>query len=154
MHRFLNMTHNKQQNTILLTKEEAQADRNWLVFDAKGKTLGRLATEIAKILSGKHKTTYTPHADCGDGVIVLNAKEVKVTGSKESRKKYYYYTGHIGGLREVPYSVMKERKPEFIIETAVKRMLPASKLRNAQMRRLRIFADAEHGMTAQKPVTV
>lgn len=148
------MSKNYFQKSVLLSKEEARTSKNWLIFDAKGKTLGRFASEIVKVLRGKHKPSYTPHVDCGDGVIVLNAKDIRVTGSKETRKNYYYYTGHIGGLREIPYSVMKDRNPEYIIRHAIKKMMPRSKLTNAQLKRLRIFKDAEHDHTAQKPVEV
>lgn len=127
---------------------------NWLVFDAKGKTLGRFASEIAKVLRGKHKPTFTPHEDVGDGVIVINADKIEVTGSKESRKVYRYYTGHISGLREIPYRVMMARKPEAILERAIHGMLPRTKLGRAQRKRLRIFKGEEHGMAAQKPIAV
>lgn len=139
------------KKTFFLTKEDAEKDRNWFIFDAKGKTLGRFASEIAKILRGKHKTTFTPHNDCGDGVVIINAKEVAVTGSKEARKTYTRYTGNIGGLRETPFSVMRERKPDYIIRLAVKGMMPKTRLGNAQLKRLRIFAGSEHNMQAQQP---
>lgn len=148
------MSKHNFQKSVLLSKEEARSSKNWLIFDAKGKTLGRFASEIVKVLRGKHKTNYTPHVDCGDGVIVLNAKGIRVTGSKETRKNYYYYTGHIGGLREVPYAVMKDRNPEYIIRHAVKKMMPRSKLTNAQLKRLRVFADDKHDHASQKPVEV
>lgn len=137
--------------TFSLTKEAAERDRTWFLFDAKGKTLGRFASEVAKILRGKHKTSFTPNADCGDGVVIINAKDVHVTGSKEARKTYHKYTGHIGGHRETPFSVMRERKPDFIIRSAVKGMMPKTKLGNAQLKRLRIFAGEEHSMQAQQP---
>ena len=148
------MTKAKQQETLLLTKEEATASKKWFVFDAKGKVLGRLASEIAKVLKGKHKVDYTPHIDCGDGVIVLNAKDVKVTGAKERRKNYYRHTGFVGGLRTVPYEVMKERNPEFIIRQAVSKMISRSRQKNSQLTRLRIFKGEEHSLQAQKPEIV
>ncbi len=143
---------NHKQQTPLLTKEEALSQRKWYIFDADGKTLGRFASEITKILRGKHKTTFTPHVDCGDGVIVINAQKVHVSGKKESRKIYRHYTGYIGGLRETPYSVMKSRNPEYIIEHAVKRMMPKSRLGKNQLKKLRIFAGQEYNLQAQKPI--
>ncbi len=127
----------------------------WLVLDASGKTLGRFAAEVAKILRGKHKPTFTPNADTGDGVIILNAEKIRVTGAKEAQKVYRRYTGHIGGLREVPYRVMQEKKPEFIITHAVRGMMPKTKLSRSQQKRLRVFAgDRQHNHDAQKPIVV
>ncbi|MBI5274491.1 MAG: 50S ribosomal protein L13 [Chlamydiales bacterium] len=140
--------------TKFVTKEEAEKQRKWFIFDAEGKTLGRFASEISKILRGKHKPDYTPHADTGDGVIIINAEKIKVSGTKEAQKNYYYYTGFIGGLREVPFQVMKARKPEYILEHAVKGMMPKTKLSSAQLTRLRIFKGAEHNMQAQQPIHV
>ena len=129
-----------------------QGPKQWFLLDASGKTLGRFAAEIAKVLRGKHKPTYTPESDSGDGVIVVNAEKIKVTGNKDVQKVYRHYTGYIGGMREIPYEVMKQKKPEYIIEHAGKGMVPRSKLGRAQMKRLRIFAGKEHNMEAQKPV--
>jgi large subunit ribosomal protein L13 len=126
----------------------------WFVLDAEGKTLGRFASEVANILRGKHTPMYTPHADLGDGVIVINADKIAVTGSKEARKVYRRYTHHIGGMRETPYRVMKERKPTYIIEHAVKGMVPRTRLGRAQMKRLRIFVGPEHTHEAQTPVEI
>jgi large subunit ribosomal protein L13 len=144
------MTLNHKNKTILLTKEQNKA--NWFILDATGKTLGRFAAEVAKILRGKHKPTYTAFADIGDGVIVINADKIHVTGNKEATKLYRYYTGWINGLREVPYRTMKARKPEYIIEHAVKGMMPSTRLARAQLKRLRVFKGAEHNMAAQKPI--
>lgn len=127
---------------------------NWFMLDASGKTLGRLTAEISKILRGKHKPSFTPFLDCGDGVIVINAEQVKVTGSKEAQKIYRYYTGSMSGLREIPYRVMKGRKPEYIIEHAVKGMMPKSRLGKQQLRKLRVFAGKEHDLSAQQPISV
>ncbi len=124
----------------------------WFLLDASGKTLGRLSSEVTKILRGKHKPTFTPHADIGDGVVIINAEKIKVTGNKEAQKLYRYYTGHIGGLREIPYRTIMERKPGYIIEHAVKGMMPKNKLSRAQLKRLRIFAGSEHTMAAQQPI--
>lgn len=140
----------KGQTTKLLKTEEV--NRQWLIFDATGKTLGRFAAEIAKILRGKHRTDFTPHTDCGDGVIVINADKIEVTGAKEAQKIYRYYTGFMSGMREVPYLVMKKRHPSYIIEHAVKGMMPHSRLARQQIRRLRVFAGAEHELVAQKPI--
>lgn len=115
------MANKKNNQTIFLTAEEAQKDHNWYVVDAAGKTLGRFASEIAKILRGKHKVTFTPHVDCGDGIVILNADKIALTGSKPSRKTYKYHTGHVGGLREVPFATMKERKPDFILRNAIQK---------------------------------
>jgi large subunit ribosomal protein L13 len=144
----------RKNTTILLTKEEAQSARGWITLDAKGKTLGRFASEVAKILRGKHKTTFTPNVDVGDGVIVINAEKIAISGGKEAQKVYHHYTGHIGGLRETPYRMMKERKPTFIIRHAVQGMMPKTKLGKAQLKKLRIFAGESHDMSAQKPVAV
>lgn len=143
---------NHKKKTTILTKEQALSGRKWYLLDATGKTLGRFAAEVAKILRGKHKVSYTPHVDSGDGVIVINADKIRVTGSKETRKTYRSYTGYIGGLREVPYDVMKKRKPTFIIEHAVGGMMPQSRLAKQQLRKLRVFAGAEHNLKAQTPI--
>ena len=126
----------------------------WFLIDAEGKTLGRLSSEIAKILRGKHKTNFTPHADTGDGVVVINAEKIVVTGAKEAQKVYTRYTGYPGGLRQPPYRRMLERKPTFIIEHAVKGMVPRTKLGRAQMKRLRLFAGKEHTLQAQQPAAI
>lgn len=125
----------------------------WFILDATGKTLGRFAAEIAKILRGKHKPSFTTYSDAGDGVIVLNADKIRVTGNKEAQKEYISYTGYMSGLRRTPYRVMKARKPEYIIEHAVKGMMPHSRLANAQLKRLRVYATGkEHNLEAQKPI--
>jgi len=144
----------RQPSTMLLTKEQAGSDRKWFLLDATGKTLGRFASEVALVLRGKHKTTYTPHIDGGDGVIIINAEKIVVTGSKEARKTYIYHTGFVGGLREVPYRVMKGRKPTFILEHAIKGMMPDNRLTSLQLKRLRIFAGDKHDMGAQTPHAV
>lgn len=148
------MKKNKLQYSTLLTKEQALAERKWLLFDAKGKTLGRFATEIAKVLRGKHKPNFTPHVDCGDGVIIINAEKVVVTGNKEGQKIYRYHTGAMGGLREVPYRTMMARKPEEILRRAIEGMVPNSRLGKQQVKKLRIFAGEQHDLSAQKPTPV
>ena len=147
------MKHQKKQ-TPLLTKEEAESTSQWYLIDAKGKTLGRLASEIAKILRGKHKVTFTPHIDGGDGVVVVNAEKVVITGAKEANKVYRYYTGSMGGLREIPYRTMMARKPDYILRHAVEGMMPKTKLGNKQLKKLRIYAGEKHSMQAQKPTQV
>ncbi len=127
---------------------------NWLLFDAKGQILGRFASELAKVLRGKHRVDFTPSSDMGDGVIVINAELVGVTGAKAARKVYRHYTGYMGGLRETSYKTMLERKPTHIIEHAVKGMMPKTRLAKSQLKRLRIFAGTEHDLVAQKPQLV
>lgn len=139
-----------QNKTMMLKNEEVK--HNWFILDASGKTLGRFAAEVTKVLRGKHKPTFTTYIDGGDGVIIINAEKIRVTGAKEAQKVYRYYTGSIGGMREVPYRTMQARKPEYIIEHAVKGMMPKTRLSNAQLKRLRIFAGPEHNMAAQKPI--
>lgn len=140
----------KKQKTFQLKKDGI--NRTWFVLDAEGKTLGRFASEITKILRGKHKPTFTSFIDGGDGVIVINADKIHVTGAKEAQKIYRYHTGSVNGLREIPYRTMQARKPEYIIESAVKGMMPKTRLANAQLKRLRVCAGTEHDMAAQKPV--
>lgn len=140
----------QQQKSFQL--KEADVKRNWFILDATGKTLGRFASEITKILRGKHKPTFTSFIDGGDGVIIINADKIAVTGNKEATKEYIHYTGGIGGLRRTPYRVMLARHPERIIQRAVEAMMPRTRLANAQLKRLRIFAGAEHNMSAQKPI--
>ncbi|MEM7174965.1 MAG: 50S ribosomal protein L13 [Chlamydiota bacterium] len=145
---------NQQQRSTQLTREEAQASTNWVILDATGKILGRLASEIAKILRGKHKVNFTPNVNCGDGVIVINAEKVLVSGSKEAQKVYRRYTGFIGGLRETPYRVMMSKKPTYIVRHAVHGMMPKTKLGRAQLKKLRIFVGDKHEMEAQKPIAI
>lgn len=140
--------------TLLLTEQQATANRRWWVLDAKGKTLGRFAAEVTKILRGKHKVSFTPHVDNGDGVIIINAEKIRVTGNKEGQKIYRYYTGAMGGLREVPYRTMKARNPTYIIERAVKGMMPKTRLGDQQLKKLRIFAGDNHDLSAQQPMQV
>ena len=140
-----------QQKTRLLTKQEAVDSRKWHVLDATGKTLGRFAAEVTKILRGKHRPDYTPHVDCGDGVVIINAEKIAVTGMKGARKIYRSYTGFIGGMREVPYDTLMARKPTEILERAIKGMMPKTRLGGQQVRKLRIYAGPEHRMKAQNP---
>lgn len=140
------------QKTIMLNPQTVT--RRWIVVDAAGQTLGRLASEIATVLRGKHRTSYTPHVDCGDGVIVINAEKIQVTGNKEAQNTFDHYTGHIGGRRSIPYRTMLARKPEAIITRTVKGMVPRTTQGRAQMKRLRVFAGANHTLDAQQPVPV
>lgn len=129
----------------------AELSHNWYVLDADGKTLGSVATEAATLLRGKHKPTFAPHADCGDFVVVVNADKVVLTGNKLEKKIYYHHTGYIGNMKKVQYKTLMKEKPEFVIEKAVKGMLPSSSLGRAQLTRLRVFAGAEHTHQAQQP---
>lgn len=129
----------------------AEIERKWYVVDAEGKTLGRMSSEIAKILRGKHKAIYTPHVDTGDFVIVINAEKVVLTGKKLDQKYYRTYSGYIGGLKETKYRDMMVNKPELVISHAVKGMLPKNKIGRAMFKKLRVFRGAEHTHEAQKP---
>ncbi len=131
----------------------AEVERKWYVVDADGKTLGRLASEVASVLRGKNKPTFTPHVDCGDYVIVINAEKVAVTGKKRAEKIYKKHTGYPGGLREITFDKLQQKKPEEIIRHAVKGMLPDGKLGRQMFKKLKVYAGAEHGHAAQKPET-
>jgi len=143
----------KKDNKTSFRQEKGHQPQ-WFEFDAAGKTLGRLAAEISKVLRGKHRPDFTPFADCGDGVIVLNAEKVRVTGNKERTKVYRYYTGAIGGLREVTYEKMMAKNPRYAIEKAVSGMMPKTRRGKQQLRKLRIFVGDKHKHEAQKPVKV
>ena len=129
----------------------ATVERKWLVIDASGKTLGRLATEVAKLLRGKHKPTYTPFVDTGDFVIVINASEMVLTGNKLDQKMYRYHTGYAGGLKETTYRNLMAKNPEKALEIAVKGMLPKNSLGRQMFKKLKVYAGAEHDHAAQKP---
>ncbi len=126
-------------------------ERNWLVVDATGKTLGRLATQVADALRGKRKPDYTPHIDVGDFVVVVNAEKITVTGNKREQKRYYRHSGYPGGLRSRTLAEMMERRPEEVVRRAVKGMLPRTRLGRAQLRKLKIYAGPDHPHAAQKP---
>ncbi|MBN1913133.1 MAG: 50S ribosomal protein L13 [Candidatus Omnitrophica bacterium] len=136
--------------TYFPKKEEIK--RTWYLVDATDKVLGRLAVKIAVILRGKNKTTFTPHLDTGDGVIVINASKIKVTGRKLKQKVYRRYSGYIGGLREVTLENMLKKKPGTVIELAVRRMLPGGHLGREIFKRLKVYADDKHQHKAQNPV--
>ena len=129
-------------------------ERDWCVVDADGKTLGRLATQIADVLRGKRKPTYTPHVDVGDFVIVINAAKVAVTGKKLEDKRYWRHSGYPGGIRSRTLGDLLERRPEEVIRRAVKGMLPRNRLARQQLRKLKVYAGAEHPHRAQKPETL
>ena len=126
-------------------------DRKWYVVDATGCTLGRLSSEVAKVLRGKNKAIFTPHIDTGDYVIVINANKIKVTGKKLDQKIYYHHSDYVGGMKETTLREMLNKKPERVIELAVKGMLPKGPLGRQMMTKLHVYAGAEHGHEAQKP---
>ncbi len=129
----------------------SEIERRWYVVDAQGKTLGRLATEVARVLHGKHKPTFTPHLDTGDFVIVVNAEKIRVTGNKLEAKRYYRHTGYLGGLRSRTLQQQLEKHPDRVITHAVKGMLPKNRLGADMLRKLKVYAGAEHPHAAQKP---
>ena len=130
---------------------EAEITRKWYIVDAEEHILGRMSVDIARILQGKHKPQYTPHADTGDYVVVINAKKVQLTGKKKEMKLYRHHSGFIGGLKEIPFARIIEKKPEEVIKRAVKGMMPKTKLGGKMLRKLKVFPDAEHDHIAQKP---
>ena len=129
-------------------------ERKWFVVDAQGKRLGRLSTEVASVLRGKHKPTFTPHVDCGDYVIVINAKEIELTGNKWNDKKYYRHSQYPGGLKTTTAKELNNKFPERVVEFAVKGMLPKGKLGRAMYKKLFVYAGAEHPHAAQQPVVM
>ena len=132
--------------------KENEIKRKWYIIDAAGVPLGRLASEIAIILRGKHKPIYTPHVDTGDFVIVVNAEQVALTGNKLQQKYYYKHSGYTGGLKKTRYDELLKRKPEFVLTLAVKRMLPANRLGRAMLKKLKVYAGSQHPHQAQEPV--
>lgn len=137
--------------TTTVSAKPAEVRREWYVVDADGKTLGRLASEIARRLKGKHKPIFTPHVDTGDYIIVVNAGKVRVTGNKLKDKMYYRHTGYIGNMKSISLEKQLDKHPERVIETAVRGMLPRNPLGRAMMKKLRVFGGAEHPHTAQQP---
>ncbi|ADZ91050.1 MULTISPECIES: 50S ribosomal protein L13 [Marinomonas] len=133
------------------TAKPAEVRRDWFVVDADGKTLGRLATEIARRLRGKHKAEYTPHVDTGDYIVVINAEKVRVTGNKAAAKQYYRHTGYPGGLRSMNFEKLIDHAPERVLELAVKGMLPKGPLGRAMHKKMKVYAGTEHPHTAQQP---
>ncbi|GGB49290.1 50S ribosomal protein L13 [Virgibacillus dakarensis] len=130
---------------------ENNIERKWLVVDAEGQRLGRLASEVAAILRGKHKPTYTPHADTGDNVIIINAEKIELTGNKINDKKYYRHSGHVGGLKERNAYEMRTKYPEQMLELAIKGMLPKGPLGRKMGKKLHVYRGSEHNHQAQKP---
>ena len=128
-----------------------EIERKWYVIDAAGKTLGKVATEAAVLLRGKHKPIFTPNTDCGDFVIITNTDKVVLTGNKLEKKKYYHHSGYIGNLKEVKYSTLMKEKSDFAVTKAVKGMLPDNTLGRKQLTRLKVYKDAQHKHEAQKP---
>lgn len=132
-----------------------EIDKKWLLIDAEGVVLGRLASRIANLLRGKHKATYTPHMDCGDHVIVVNADKVRLTGNKRADKTYYWHTGYPGGIKErKAHQILDGKHPERVVEKAVARMMPGGPLSNSQLKNLRVYAGGEHPHEAQQPETL
>lgn len=131
-----------------------EVKRDWYVVDAEGKTLGRLAAEIATRLRGKHKAIYTPHVDCGDYIIVVNAEKIGVTGAKRTDKMYHRVTGYVGNMKSASFEKMIERNPERVLEIAVKGMLPKGPLGRAMYRKLKVFAGSTHPHAAQQPIAL
>jgi len=131
---------------------DQSVERNWYLIDAKDKTLGRLATEIARRLRGKHKPTYTPHVDTGDHIVVINAEKIKVTGNKADGKIYYRHSGYTGSMKEESFAKLQARQPERVLEIAVKGMLPKGPLGRQMYRKLKVYAGNEHPHAAQQPV--
>ncbi|PID81257.1 MAG: 50S ribosomal protein L13 [Clostridiales bacterium] len=128
-----------------------EVERKWFVVDAEGQTLGRLATQVATVLRGKHKPTYTPHVDCGDFVVIVNAEKIVLTGKKLDQKMYRWHTGFVGHLRERTARQMLQNKPEEVIRLAVKGMLPKNSLGKKMLTKLKVYAGAEHKHAAQQP---
>ena len=138
--------------TVSAKKEDVVHD--WYLVDAKGKTLGRLSTEIARRLRGKHKPIYTPHVDTGDYIVVINASGIKVTGNKMKDKIYYKHTGYIGNLKSMNLETMMNKSPERVLTRSVRGMLPKTKLRNVMIKKLKVFAGPEHDHGSQQPQTL
>ena len=133
------------------TAKPAEVQRDWFVIDATDKVLGRLATEVALRLRGKHKPIYTPHVDTGDYIIIINAEKIRVTGNKTTDKMYHHHTGYIGGLKSISFDKLIDKAPERVIQSAVKGMLPKGPLGRDMFRKLKIYAGPEHQHTAQQP---
>ncbi|MBX3247647.1 MAG: 50S ribosomal protein L13 [Myxococcales bacterium] len=134
-----------------LSAKAAEVDRHWYVLDATDLPLGRLASRVASVLRGKHRADFTPHADAGDFVVVINADKVKLTGKKLTDKKWYHHSGYPGGLKAESYEDLLERRPTFVVEKAVKGMLPKTSLGRKQIKKLKVYAGATHPHSAQQP---
>ena len=134
-----------------LSAKPESVKRDWFVVDAAGKTLGRLSTEIARRLRGKHKPEYTPHVDTGDYIVVINCEKVRVTGNKQKDKMYYSHTGYMGGIKSISFEKLIDKAPERVIQTSVKGMLPKGPLGRAMFKKMKVYAGTEHPHTAQQP---
>jgi large subunit ribosomal protein L13 len=141
----------KTNKTYVAKADEARADQKWFVVDAEGVTLGRLATKIARVIIGKHKPMYTPNVDCGDFVIVVNAKKLTVTGNRMTEKMYYRHSLYAGGFKETPLGEVLEKNPERVIKQAVWGMIPHNKLAKKMIKKLKVYGGAEHEHAAQHP---
>ena len=139
-------------STYMAKKETVE--RKWYIIDAANKPLGRTAATVATILRGKHRPEFTPHVDCGECVVVINAEKIVLTGKKLDQKMYYHHTGYVGGLKSVKYRTLMATKPEMAVELAVKGMLPKNKIGAASLGRLKVYRGAEHEQQAQKPVVL
>ena len=137
-----------------VSANKATVNKEWVLIDADGQTLGRMSSIVAKFLRGKYKTNFTPHVDCGDNVVVINAEKIKLTGSKWTDKSYIRHTGYPGGQRSLTATELFDKDPTRIIENAVKGMLPKNKLGSALFRNLKVYSGTEHGQEAQKPKTI
>ncbi|MDC6367155.1 MULTISPECIES: 50S ribosomal protein L13 [Flavobacteriaceae] len=137
-----------------LSANKSTVDKQWVLVDAEGQTLGRLASKVAKLLRGKYKPNFTPHVDCGDNVVVINAEKINLSGKKWDDKEYLRYTGYPGGQRSTSAKELLEKRPERIIEKSVKGMLPKNKLGAELFRNLKVYAGSEHGHEAQKPKAI
>lgn len=133
------------------TVRPGDIERKWYIVDAQELVLGRLATEIARILRGKHRPEFTPHADCGDHIIVINAEKIRVTGKKEKNKVYYHHTGHPGGLKSITLEKQRAEFPERVIESAVRGMMPKTPLGRSMLKKLKVYAGEDHPHSAQQP---
>ena len=137
-----------------ISANKATADKQWVLVDAEGQTLGRMASKVAKLLRGKYKPSFTPHADCGDNVIIINAEKINLTGNKWTDKSYIRHTGYPGGQRSLTASELFEKDPAKLVEKSVKGMLPKNKLGSALFRNLKVYVGTEHGQEAQKPKVI
>lgn len=141
-------------HTYMPTREEALANRRWFVIDARGQVLGRLATRVANLLRGKERPTFTPHVDCGDFVVVVNAAELTLTGKKGEQKTYYRHTGYPGGIRTAVAGQVLQQRPERVLKAAVVGMLPKNRLGRQLAKKLKIYRGAEHPHASQQPTTI
>lgn len=142
------------KSTSMLTREDALAGRRWFLIDARDQVLGRIASEAARLLRGKNKASFTPHVDCGDFVVIINAEHVKLTGSKDQTKVYYRHSGYPGGIRQQTAGRLRAAHPERLLRLAVTGMLPKNRLGRRLVTKLKIYAGAEHPHAAQQPVAI